>query len=148
MPQINAPPPPLPPRQQLQEPSQELSEGFMLYSGFMDDQGVNGVKYGQPSSARPPTTATTQSTPKPRRTPKELNLSHSTPTQGDYPTTTHKNDHNNDDNMVHASTPSGSRRLSYDDLSPFDDLPLGKVNPVGIQDEMDEVVYGYALKIA
>jgi hypothetical protein len=106
----------------------------------MDGQAVDGVN----------------STPRARRgldTNKGSNLIQSTtPTQEAF----HHHHHHDPTDMVHARRQSsgvpaagpGSKRLSYDDGSPFDDLPLGKVNPVGIKDEMDEVVYGYALKIA
>ena len=93
----------------------ELSEGFMLYSGFIGGEA-------------PPT-------PKAKTRPVDLDLQN-TPKQA-----------KSNDKMVHAGG-RPSRQESFDSLM-VQDLPLpGKVNPIGVQDELDDTAYSYALRVA
>lgn len=129
----------------------------MLYSGFM------GVDPNTTTTSTSASASTPRATTTGRRRPAgELNLVGSTPTQEDFHRPHYNHNHGQNHNeMVHArrtSSPGGgaggARKLSYSDVyddeedSTFDDLPLGKVNPFGMKDEVDEVVYAYALKIA
>lgn len=94
----------------------ELSEGFMLYSGFIGGDA-------------PPTPKAQN-----RSRPADLD-SQRTPKQG------------GPDRMVHARRQS-SFNGSFDG-NMGQEMPLpGKVNPIGVQDELDDTAYSYALRVA
>jgi hypothetical protein len=94
----------------------ELSEGFMLYSGFVGGE--------------------VPSTPRAKnRQVDHLDLQN-TPKQT-----------KNGDKMVYAGNRS-PREGSHDDYPVQDSPPPGKLNPIGVQDELDDTAYSYALRVA
>jgi hypothetical protein len=100
----------------------DLSEGFMLYSGF------HGGEESSTQHMQEPTT--------PRARRQFSSSAHPTPTNNNQ-TSTEK---------MGLARPE-SLKSGNSGWTGFSDFSLGRCNEEGIRDEMDEVAYSYALKV-